>query len=886
MGSLLLVLALASPPSPAAPARAAEIVRSVSIDAPAEQATRLLDYLTVRSGEPLSLPAVRESVELLYATGLFADVVVEQVSVRDGVGIVFHPRPAPLLQAVRVQGDRVLSPSEIRRATRLDPREPLWRKRLDRAARDAAVALTERGYLEARVTAEASPVAAGADAVFRVVAGPRARVKSLAITGLEPRETERLLAGVGPRPGQVFERRRAQDSAEKLRRKLVELGHDRASVEVRTVYDPARSQVALSFDAHPGLLIRVEYSGESVPGALKRRIRALIREGSARADALEEAADRIEESFRLRGYREALVSLREEDTQATHVIHYDVQAGPRSVVASVRIRGEAPADVLDRVTTRPGEPLVDHTLDQDAAALRSALEASGHADPEVEVNAPEGGGMVPVVFEVRAGPVTRVVGFEVALPDGAPRPMSFQELRTRVGLPYRVRDLVLDRNAVLGAYRNAGYLQCEVTPEVHFSADRSEVRAALRVEPGARTEVGHIVIAGLGRTRPAVVRRELEVKEGGPLGIEALLESQRRLSALGIFRRVDVVELDPATVHDRDLLVSLQEAPRTTVAYGLGYSETDQLRASAEVTRRNLGGLDRSVSLFARASFRGSRLLATYREPYFLGHKQDFFVTLFREEDSRDTFDFARYGGLVQTAIRLSSETEGRGGTRLILRYTFQDTQTFDVQVPCGEVDRQFCNSTLSGPSASVVNDTRDDPLDPRGGHFVGADVQFSHEVLGGDSFVKGFFQASVYRRLAPRLVLATNARLGLARTLGLGQPLRLPLPERFFAGGDYSLRGFKVDSVEPEGGNALLLGGAELRFDLGHHVSLATFSDIGNVFPLVSQIDLGRLRYTAGLGLRYRSAFGPLRVDWGYKLNRRPGESPSRFHFTIGHAF
>jgi outer membrane protein insertion porin family len=73
---------------------------------------------------------------------------------------------------------------------------------------------------------------------------------------------------------------------------------------------------------------------------------------------------------------------------------------------------------------------------------------------------------------------------------------------------------------------------------------------------------------------------------------------------------------------------------------------------------------------------------------------------------------------------------------------------------------------------------------------------------------------------------------------------------------------------------------------DAGHHFSVAAFTDAGNVYLLASEMDLGDLRYTAGLGLRYRSALGPLRVDWGYKLNRRSGESAYRFHFTLGHAF
>ena len=113
-----------------------------------------------------------------------------------------------------------------------------------------------------------------------------------------------------------------------------------------------------------------------------------------------------------------------------------------------------------------------------------------------------------------------------------------------------------------------------------------------------------------------------------------------------------------------------------------------------------------------------------------------------------------------------------------------------------------------------------------------------------------------------------------------------LPLPDRFYAGGDYSLRGFKIDSVDPEGGNGLLLGSAELRFDAGRRLSLAAFTDVGNVYPLASDIAFSDLRYAAGFGIRYRSAVGPIRVDLGFKLDRQPDESLTHLHVTVGHAF
>jgi outer membrane protein assembly factor BamA len=217
--------------------------------------------------------------------------------------------------------------------------------------------------------------------------------------------------------------------------------------------------------------------------------------------------------------------------------------------------------------------------------------------------------------------------------------------------------------------------------------------------------------------------------------------------------------------------------------------------------------------------------------------------------------------------------------------------------VPIEEIDRQFRDYTVSGPSASLVYDDRDDPLEPRDGTFVGSDLALSLPILGAARFFKGYFQAAMYEPLNARTVFALAGRLGLARTYGVGEPLALPLPERFFLGGAYGLRGYDEDTVGPRvpsedgtlvptGGNALVYAGAELRVDAGRSFSVAAFAEMGGIYLFIREFDLGQLRYTAGLGLRYKTAFGPLRLDWGYKLNRPLGESSSRFHFTIGHAF
>ncbi len=889
----LLALALVVPSEALAPppsASAEELVRAVRVEAAPKE--DLEAFVGLVPGRPLDREAVRRAVELMFATGRFADVLVElrREEGEDGVEVVFRPRPAPRLVAVRVAGDRVISAGGASRNARLRTGEPLWPSRLERAARDIGLALARRGHLEALVEPEAVWVPGGADAVFRVRAGPRVRVGRSRVEG----DVAALRLGelARPRPAEVFRREKAESAREAMRRRLAQAGLWRAAVELRETYDPGRGVMDLVFHVFPGPRMSLEIQGAELSGKLLSGVRDLVREGGATSDSLEAGAERIEAHLRAQGHREAFVRARTEPRASGEAVVYDLRPGPRATVSAVELR-DADPQLLADLRTQPGLPLDDAAVEEDARLLVSRLEERGHFEASVEPEAPEGGGSLAVVFLARPGPRAVVHSLDVA---GPPLPLSgdakgTEELVLRPGIPYRLRDVARSRDTLLAAWRRAGYLDARVRPGVAFSEARDEARVSLVVEPGPRTIVEHVVLSGLGLTKPAAVEREMVLRPGDPFSFERLLESQRRLSGLGIFERVTIAELDPSRERRRDVVVTVQEAPRTTWSWGVGYSEQDRLRGSVELTRRNLGGLGRTASVFARGSFRGSRFLLNMREPWLFGRKLDSFTTAFWEEEDRTSFDYNRKGAIVQAGRTLDARTS------LILRYLYQDTNVFSIEVPIDELDRQFRTYAVSGPSASVVFDTRDDPLEPKRGTFLGADLQLSTEALGGVSYLRGFVQAASVRRLRADIVFVLSARGGLAGTFG-GEPPLLPLPERFFAGGDYGPRGFPVDLVGPKvvaangevyptGGNALLLGGAEVRYNLTRSFQLASFLDTGNVYLEAREVDLGALRWSAGLGLRYRTPIGPIRLDWGYVLDPAPGDQGrSRFHLSIGHAF
>jgi outer membrane protein insertion porin family len=875
---------------PSAPA--GEIVRSVRVEAP--QKERLEAFVDLVPGRPLDREAVRRAVELMFATGRFEDVRVEIVrrAGEDGVDVVFRPLPAPLLVAVRVEGDRVLSPGSARGIARLRAGEPLWPARLERAGRDVALALARRGHLEALVEPGVARVPGGADAVFRIHAGPRVRVGHSTVEGAEETRALVLEELARPRAGEVFRREKAEAARDAMRRRLAGAGRWKAAVELRETYDPGQGTMDLVFHVVPGPRMSLEARGALLPRKVLSAVRDVVREGGATSDSLEAGAERIEAHLRAQGHREANVRATTETRGESETVVYELRPGARASVSTVELRDADPL-LLAGLRTQPGRALDDVALEEDARVLASRLRERGHFEATVEPEVPEGGGQLAVVFVARPGPRAEVRAIEVAGPslppsgDGKGPP----ELALRTGTPYRLSDLARSRDTLVSAWRRAGHLDVRVETEVTLSTAQDEVSVRLVVEPGPRTLVEHLVLAGLDHTRATTVEREILLRPGEPFSFERVLESQRRLSGLGIFERVSIAELDPDRTRRRDVVVSMQEAPRTTWSWGVGWSEQDRLRGSVELTRRNIGGLGRTASVFARASFVGSRFLLNLREPWLFGRRLDSSATVFWEEEDRSGFDYNRKGTFVQAGRTLDPRTS------LILRYVYQDTNVFNIEVPIEELDRQYRTYAVSGPSASLIFDTRDDPLEPRRGIFLGADLQLSLQALGGVSYLKGYFQATGVRRLRTDLVFVLSARLGLAGTFD-GEPTLLPQPERFFAGGDYGPRGFPVDGLGPQlvgtdgqlyptGGNAVALGGAELRYNFTRSFQLASFVDNGQVFLETRSLALSRLRWTAGLGLRYRTPIGPVRLDWGYILDPKPEDvGRSRFNFSIGYAF
>ena len=305
-------------------------VHRVTLELPRGEAARVKRYVTVQEGERWDPTKVRQTVELLFATGEFEDVPVDVLAGPEGIDVAIRPRPAPRLLEVEVEGDAVRSARELRTLARLHAGEALWPNRLEAAGREVTRALVAAGYLEAQVKAEARPAAdpfQGADLVFHIAAGPRARVAKLGFEGLEIPERTLLAGTAEPPPGAPFERARAEKAARSMRRRLVAAGRWGARVEVRDVYDPSSAQVELIFAVTAGPISVLEIQGASFPHALEREIEQILREGALRKDSQEAGGERLEAELRRGGHRDAQVRVREEERSFGVAVVYEVRSG-------------------------------------------------------------------------------------------------------------------------------------------------------------------------------------------------------------------------------------------------------------------------------------------------------------------------------------------------------------------------------------------------------------------------------------------------------------------------------------------------------------------------------------------------------------------------------
>ena len=935
--ALALLLALARPVAAQPVLPPGAVVGAIEVRADEEvDRERLAGHIELKVGAAFDPAALRRTLSNLHADGAFAEA---EALARPGqqpgeLVLVLVLRSRPRIAAIEFSGQLGLKERLLRQRQELRVDAPFQPEK--RAAGEKALAELYRrsGYFEARVSSTLVQVGPHRVSVqYSLQSGPRAKVGRVGFTGnLAPLAEEQLRAPLKLREGANFDRDRLDSERRRLRRFLVRAGYLQATVEPATeTYDAARAAVDLTFELEVGPRVEVAVVGERLEKLRKRGLLSFFDDTPLDEISLEQSRQRILADLQQRGFYQAKVTARLVRVDEANLrVELTLERGPSFRLGELHFDGVAAVDpaalrrlmsVAPRQPFLPGSGIVtDAELDADLANLTSyyRLQGFGQAKvgpPSFEITPPEPGegrGRLALHLPIEEGPRQRVV--DIVL-DGVAlfeREELLAKLPLRRGGPFH--PLLLDDsiNVLRALYEEEGYAFAQVEPKLEWNSDGTLVDVLLTLDEGPQLLLDRLILRGQVHTDPQLITRSAGLAPGSIVSRRRLVRAQRDLYRLGIFSRVEV-KLAPAgdSGGRRDVFVEVQEANSWRLSYGFSYHSEDGIGGLFGLSRLNLGGSAGRLQIDLRGSSNDRRARLVYDRPFLGDARLPLTFALYLRDEENPSFDVRERGAQISLTRDFDS---GRLG--LLYDYRLVDpVLRFDGPVKVEPLERQDEDVEISSFTPDLLFDHRDDPVDPTRGFSTTLRLEWALPMLQADAdFLKIFLQQTWYGQLGRFGVVATSFRAGAIEPfsaagerdpdLPAGLPNgEVPISERFFAGGRTSHRAYARDALgllgatlvdqpgvvdkREVGGNGLLLLNFDYRFPVTSSFGGVLFLDVGNVWADWRDIDAAELRFGAGLGVRYKSPIGPVRLELGWKLDPQPWESSSPvFFLSLGNPF
>src|SRR5256714_49682 len=737
---------------------------------------------------------------------------------------------------------------------------------------------------------------------------PIVRSIEVEYTGPGTVSKERILAQIRTRVGQPY-------SNEVVEQDIAALYKTGAIQNVRIFAQPQGDGVKVIVAVQTRSILReiVIDGAERVKAQRLRKEIKLRLNQPVDEQQLEDARQKIIEVYQGRGYNDVSVQFRIDpidEKRGTARVVYTVTEGARGAVSRIQFEGNAhiKASALRKQMKTRGRTVIyfldksgrldEVQLQQDLDKIREYYQDHGYIDVEVKDVRRERKEKGPLILTIviAEGPQYHVrklsvTGYHVAKEDKIRGLLKMKE-----GSVYSPKQLRDDAKAIADAYGSGGYVDLVVQPE-GSPAGPALIDVHYNIEEGVRSFVNRVSIEGNTRTKDKVIRREVLVAPGDVFNTVRVDITKKRLENLGYFAKVETYPEETDIPGRKDLTILVQEKRTGSLSFGGGYSTVDQLVGFAELTQGNF-------DLFNWPSFTGGgqkfRLRIQYGtqrkdfllnliEPYLFDRRLSLSGQLFFTEANylSAQYDQRNYGFTTELRKPLNSYMYATLG------YTIQDIDIFNVD-PSASVFIQSQKGSFveSKVFSSVVFDSRDNPLLSHKGQRVTFSPFISGGVLGGDTQVYGLdLEGSQYFHLPKDLILLINGEIATVSQWGNGTDV--PIFERLFLGGSNNLRGFPFREVGPQDLNGEPLGGKtmarttiEVTFPIIEKARGAVFYDTGFVNTSQWAFGFNHIASDVGVGLRLDLPIGPLRLDYGYPLQRDGYNGGGHFNFNVGYQF
>lgn len=431
-----------------------------------------------------------------------------------------------------------------------------------------------------------------------------------------------------------------------------------------------------------------------------------------------------------------------------------------------------------------------------------------------------------------------------------------------------------------------GYPKPKLEAEARVNRRMKWADTNIVVEPGDIYRFGSTTISGNERFSSGIIKRELAYKKGDLYSLKKISDTQSNIFETGLFRSISINTTLNEDSKQADVSIKVTERKPGTVKVGVGFGTEDLLRGQISWTQRNFFGGARVFDVAGKFSFITQRVQTSVKQPYIFGGDSDYKGILNFQRDDLPSYEGKSLNVTNRIDKRISRELNTYAAFDLI--YARIDSQT--TLTPLEQSRQKVFLTTLNSGFEYFRTDNL---LNPTRGVVSILNIETSLSELASDvDYFKTIFEMRGYRPYG-NVVFAKRFKIGLIDTFGDTADLDVPIFKRFFAGGSASMRGFAFqklgplnESEDPVGGNSLIVGNAEARFPLYKDLGGVLFFDYGNVFPGSYDYKLDDLRYATGLGFRYDTLLGPVRVDFGYALNPDPDLNRFQIFISVGQAF
>ncbi len=533
-------------------------------------------------------------------------------------------------------------------------------------------------------------------------------------------------------------------------------------------------------------------------------------------------------------------------------------------------------------------PLFDPvTFREDLLRLKRLYESRGFYRAEIahDLITDEEKGLVTATIQLVEGPpiVTADVDLQVTGNSNFPERLPIKTGDIFTEDAYQRSEQVLQQ-----FYSDLGYAHVESQRQAQVILDENAALVGYNVTPGPLSAFGPTSVKGVSNVEPEIVLRERTYEEGETYSLKKIAETRNKLIALDLFGTVNVgPQKSPEKPPVVPMTIDVTEKPPRELRLAVGFGSEDRFRTQLAWHHNNWLGDGRRLSIATKYSSLEASGTVTLVQPHLFSPKARGVAVLRHNREDEKTY--------LLNATRFNPRLEYRFSERLLghLGHRLEYNNFDSVSLPTIEALGSFQKTGLqSGPSLGFVWTTTDNLLDPTRGEIVSFGFDHSGQPWGGDyRFYKMTAEAKKYWSIGWQTILASRLKLGFADPSG--DVKHLPLSERFYAGGEKSVRGFGRRRLgplstadDPIGGLSLLEGSVELRRPIWQQLGGALFVDFGEVSTRRFHVPVRDLEFAAGFGLSYQTPVGPLRIAIGFPFRPPRGDHAFQIHFSVGAYF